>query len=161
MRLDLLDRRTSSVATVVLPATIVPTVVVGVRCLGAMPISPFLSQGTHRIVRSRSSRRLTIELIKGETGSVLANDRTIVGRMLVVMTVVTVVMIEMIAVTAIVPMMAVTVVVTVLEMTVIVPRLVVRPVRPRIVRGQPIVVPHLAGQMFSLKSMKPRLRWPC
>ena len=161
MWLELPDPTILFVAIVVLSGITASTVVVVVRCPGAMLISLLLSQGTHRIARSRSNPKLTIAQISAVTASVLASDRTIVGKMLVVMMVVmivvTVVMIEMIAVIAI--KLIVTVVVTVLEM--IVPRLVVRAVRPRIARGQPIVVPRPAGQMYLLKSMKPRLKSPC
>jgi hypothetical protein len=124
--------------TILLVAIAVPsgisawTVADDAQSRGAMLTYLLLSQDTRRTARSKSNPKPTIAQINAVMVSVLASDRMIVGRMLVVMTVVmivvTVVMIEMIAVIAINPL--VTVVVTVLEM--IVPRPVVRAVRPRI-----------------------------
>ena len=49
MWLKLLDQKISFVAIVVLSGITASTVTVNVQCLGAMLISPLLSQGTHRI----------------------------------------------------------------------------------------------------------------
>ena len=91
----------------------------------------------------------------------LATIMTTAGRMLIVMTTMTVVIFELIVVTATVAMMAVTSTGMVLGMTVIVPCLVVRPVQCRIVQGQTIAVPVLIMPMLWLKLMRPRLRSPC
>ena len=88
MWLELPDLMILFVTIVVLSGITASTVVVVVQCPGAMLISLLLSQGMHRIACSRSNPKLTIAQINTMIVSMLASDRTIVGRMLVVMIVV-------------------------------------------------------------------------
>ena len=83
MQLDLLGWKTSSAATVIAPTTIVWSVVVAVRSLGAMLTCPCLSCDTRRIVLWKSSRKRTIRLIDDRIERVLVSIIMIVGKMLV------------------------------------------------------------------------------